>query len=209
MATRNVSGINSFLREQAQYGRFRGPTLSVLLAGVAFGLQGVAIYYALGEEALDISNAITVEVAIQFGEPIALWFVLSGAFALIARMFTSRIRIGRLFKLSGWGFLPFVVTGITWALGDYLVFQDQTVPDGVQVGVLSAEREAFQLIVTRVATDPVIIATTVIGCVFILGSGYIWSLAVKYSTDLERRQSMIVAFLPTLAYIAFILLQLL
>jgi hypothetical protein len=181
----------------------------VLLAGVALAFQSVAVYYALGPRANDLNNAITVEVIIGFGTSIVLWLIFTGVFSVLMRLLTSRIRFGRLFKLVGWGFVPFVFAGLVWSAGRYFAFQGQTVPDGVRVGVLSSEREALQSITAGVTGDPVLVATTAVGCVFVLLSGYLWSFAVEYSSDLNRRRATLIAGVPVVLYIVRVLLRVL
>lgn len=201
--------IDSFFERQAQFGRTRTAAAVVLLAGFAMGAKSLATYYALGADRVEVSNALTVEFAFRFGEPILLWIAFTGMFYTLGRLLTSRIRLGRLFKLLGWGFVPMVATGLLGAIGRYVAFSDATVPDTVQVGVLESEQEAYDAMTAQVAGDPVLVGTVVVGSLFVLISGYLWAVALEYSSDLDRRRAGMVVALPVLAYIMFSIVRVL
>lgn len=201
--------IDSFFEQEAQFGRTRRSVAVVFLTALAMGAQSLATYYALGADRLEVSNALTVEFAYQFGEPILLWVALTGVLYLLGRVFTSRIRIGRLFKLLGWGFVPMIATGLLGAVGRYIAFSDVAVPDDVQVGVLESEREAYAAMSAEVAGDPVLVGTVVAGSLFVLVSGYLWTVALEYSSNLDRGRAGLVTAVPVVVYVAFTILRVL
>ena len=202
-----LNSVDSFFREQSQFGRYRLPILVVGLAGLAMGLRSIAVYYGLGSGGSVLSNAITVSFVFNFGEPIILWMVFTFAFYVLAKLFGARTRFGRMFKLAGWGFAPFVLFGALRAAGTYIAVQDATVPDSVQPGVIASEQEAYRAILNQANGDPVLVAATVVGCLFFLLSSYIWVQAVDNSTDLEHTQEWVVVAVPVAAYVVYVLLQ--
>lgn len=206
MAVDSVSGVDSFFKEQAQFGRYQLPTLIVFLASLALALQSIAVYYALGSDGTTISNAITIEFAFQMGEVVILWLLFTAAFYVLSKLAGARVRIGRLFKLTGWGFASFIPAGIAWAIGDYYAFRGLSVPEGVRVGVLRSEREAFGALVAQTQGDPVLLGITAFGCLFVLFGGYLWAMAIEYSSNLERQRAMLVAAVPPIVYIGYRLL---
>lgn len=207
METPTISSVDSFFREQSQFGRYRLPVLIVTLAGLAMGLRSIAVYYGLGSDGSVLSNAVTVSFVLDFGEPIALWLLFTAAFYVLSKLFGARTRFGRMFKLAGWGFAPFVVFGALRAVGTYFAVQGATVPESVQAGVIGSEQEGFRTIVSQASGDPALVAATVVGCLFLLSSGYIWVQAVDNSTTLERNQEWIVVGVPLVAYVVYVLMQ--
>lgn len=208
MRTPTISSVDSFFREQSQFGRYRLPVLIVTLAGLAMGFRSIAVYYGLGSEGSVLSNAITISFVLNFGEPVALWILFTVAFYVLAKLFGARIRFGRMFKLAGWGFAPFVLFGALRAVGTYFAVQGATVPESVRPGVIGSEQEAYQAIVSQASGDPVLVAATLVGCLLLLLSGYVWVQVVDNSTTLEPKQEWIVVGVPLVAYVIYVLLQL-
>lgn len=208
MVTQTLRNPVPFFKHQAQFGKLRLSGVVMLFAGIAYALQSIAVYYALGADRTNLANAITVEFAILFLEPLVVWAIFTVVFYLFAKLLGARIRTGRLFKLTGLGFLPIIMTGLVWSVGHYMAVRGQTVSD-VRVGVLGDEREAYATLIEQVVGDPILVATTLIGCVFILASIYLWGLAIEYSSDLERRRTIVIAAVPAIAYVVYSMLQVL
>ena len=203
MLSKSINQFDAFFEDQARFGRNRLPLLIVFITGFAIGLQSVAVHYALGDDASALANALTVTFFFEWLRPFVLWIGFTFIFYILAKVFNARLRFGRLFKLVGWGFIPFIFSGVIWAIGRYLVFQNQEVPDGVREGVLSSELDAYESILETIAGEPVLVITTVIGCIFVVGSGMIWIKAVSLSSDLNDRQAHLVAGIPVFLYILF------
>ncbi len=198
--------IDSFFKDQALYGRFRIPTLIALLTGIAWAFQPVATFYALDQDVrIDIMNAAAAEWIVHFMTPFGIWLFVWAAFFALAKLLGGRIRVGRLFKLSGWGLAPVAVFGLVRAVGNYYAFQGVTLPHEVRRGVMSAELEGYENMVAEVGADPAIVAATAAGCLLLVPSAFLWMYAVRHSTDLEHRQVLVVVALPTLALAAYFL----
>ncbi|MFC4989421.1 Yip1 family protein [Saliphagus infecundisoli] len=196
--------LNSFFKDQALYGRFRIPTLIALLAGIAWAFQPVATFYALDQDVrIDIMNAAAAEWIVHFMMPFGIWLFVWAAFFALAKLLGGRIRVGRLFKLAGWGLAPIAAFGIVRAVGNYYAFQGETLPHEVRRGVMSAELEGYENMVAEVGADPAIVAATAAGCLLLVPSALLWMYAVRHSTDLEHRQVLTVVVVPTLALAAY------
>lgn len=203
MLTKTHDRIDLFLREEGMFGRLRRPSLLLVVTGLAWAAQSVAVYYALGTDQTEVANAITIEFIIQFFKPFIIWILMTVVFYVLLKISGAKVRINRLFKLVGWGFVPFIFTGIIFSVGKYVGFQDVAVPGFVQVGVLASERDAYEVMVAQTAGDPIVVLTTVIGLGFVLISGYLWGIAVHNSTTLDQPKSWIISGIPTLAYVTY------
>lgn len=203
MATNVLHRSDQYFEEKAQFGRLRLAGLVITLVGFAYALQSIAMYYSLGAQRTELSNAITIEFGARFLEPVLLWGILTTVFYLAAKLLGARVRFGRLLKLTGIGFIPFVLTGLVWSIGYYLAFQDLTVPD-VRVGVLGSEREALAALSAEATADPALVGATVVGCLLALVAVYFWGLAIDYSSNIDsRRTSWLIAAVPAIAYVLY------
>lgn len=197
-----VTDPDAFFENKSRSGRLRVPTLIVLLAGFALALQSIAVFLAL-EDGIRVNNALTVEGMLAIIEAVLFWLAVTVVFYVLARIFTSRIQIGRLFRLVGWGFFPFLFAGIIWAIGRYVVFQGKSVPEWVTLGQLAAEQEGYGELFAEVAGDPVLVGTAVAGSLFVLLSGYLWSYAILHSSNIGKRKAQVIGFLPAIAYVVW------
>lgn len=199
---------DSFFRNQALYGRYRWPTLIALLTGFVWALQPVAIYYALEPgEGENIQNAIATDTMVHFLIPLFLWVFFWIAFVILGHFSGARMRVGRLFKLTGWGMAPFALIGAVRALGKYYAYQGETLPIGVTIGRFPSEWRGYNELIAAVSGDQLLVAANVGSCIFLLLSGYIWLYTVRYSTNLEeRRKIVIIVAVPTLLFVAYTIL---
>lgn len=194
-----------FFQNQALYGRYRWPTLIVLFAGIAWALQPIAIYYALEyEEQRLIQDAVATDWMASFLTPALLWVFFWLSFLFISNYFSRQLRPGRLFKLVGWGFAPFILIGITRAAGFFYIYQGAVIPIPVRQGRVDAEWEGYRAMIAEMAGDPMLIALTVFSWVFLLVSGYMWMYAVKNSTDIPKTKHIILVVSVPLAIYLFV-----
>lgn len=199
------TSVGSFFRNQALFGRYRLPSFIALLTAIVWALQPVVIFYALDSgEGAKIQNALAVDWIIHFLVPFSIWVYFWVAFSLIAYLMGRRMRMGRLFKLTGWGMAPFVLVGLARTVGKYYTFQGADFPIPVVRGRFESEWEGYQALVAEAAGDPTLVGATAVSCAFLLLSGYIWTYAIKYSTDLENRKKILtIVSIPTLIYAAY------
>jgi len=206
----NASALDSFFFDQALYGRYRLPMLIVFVTGVVWGVQPVAIYYALDVEVRDqIQNAIATDVMAHFLAPVVLWILFWLGFVVLGYYVAgARMRMGRLFKLTGWGMLPFVPIGLVRGAVKHVTYQGAELPIGVLMGQFPSEWEGYKAIVAEQAGDPLLVAATVGSCLFLILSAYVWVYAFKYSSDTEdRRDHLTVVAVPTLLYVAYVVVS--
>lgn len=176
------------------------PALIVILAGLTFGLQHVGTYYGLGPQREVFVSAFPVLFVAGFVEPIVLWLIVTIVAYVIARLLGAELLIGRLFRLGGWGFIPFMFTGLAWTVGRYVVFGSATIPD-FNEGVLEQELNAYGAMVAQ-HSGP-LIAVFLAGSVFFIASIYLWVHAMKKSGSIETRTAVIATVVPMVAYVLF------
>lgn len=195
-----ITDPETFFERQARQGSFKGPGLVLLITGLSFAFQHIATYYTLGPERSEFVSVFTVLFTAQLIEPLFLWIVFSIVFYGIAVTLGADILIGRVFRLSGWAFLPLVLSGIGWAVGRWIVLDSAAVPDFTS-GVLGEELEAYGQIVAQHAQP--LVAVFLLGSVFMIASLYLWMHALRKSGTLSRRTALISTAIPVLAYVGF------
>jgi hypothetical protein len=205
---RTETAVDSFFYDQALYGRYRLPTLIAFVTGIVWALQPVAIYYSMDVEAREnIKNAIATDWMIHFITPAVFWILFWIAFVILGYYVVgARMRMGRLFKLTGWGIVSFSLMGIGRAAGKYFAYQSQEIPVGVLMGQFPSEWNGYNAMVAVTEGHPMIVGTNIASLVFMLVSAYIWFYAFKYSTDIkDRRDILIVVGIPILLYAAYVI----
>lgn len=202
----NVTGLDSFFAKQALFGKYRLPVLIALFTGFVWAIQPVAIYYTLEVNTREnIKNAVAVDWMVHFIIPLVFWVVFSALFVLVSYYVVSaRMRVGRMFKLTGWGLFPFALIGLVRAAAKYFVFENAEIPTGVIMGRFPSEWDGYQALTTAHAGDTLLVAANIGSCVFLLLSAYIWTYSIKNSTDLEEyRDILIIVSVPTLLYLVY------
>jgi hypothetical protein len=205
MSQKDGTALDSFFRDQALYGRYRWPLSFVVVAGVLWAMQPVAIYYSLGSAVGDqIQNAIAIDTLIHFVIPGFLWLYFWAAFVLLSHFSGGRMRVGRLFRLTAWGMLPFALIGAVRALGKYYAYQGKELPIGVVIGRFPSEWRGYSQLTAEYAEEPLLVGSLVGSCALLLASVYVWTFVIKYSTDLEdRRKIRAIALVPTVGYVGY------
>lgn len=195
-----ITSTDDFFEQQARQGTYKGPGVVLAITGLAFALQHIGTYYALGPGRTRFVSAFTILFTTQLLEPLLLWIVFSMVFYVIASSLGGDILIGRVFRLSGWGFLPLILTGLVWTIARHVVLQSAPVPDFTR-GVLQEELNAYGQIVAQ--HSEALEVVFLVGSIFLLSSIYLWAYAIKKSGTVTTRAAVISAAFPTVVYVLF------
>lgn len=125
------------------------------------------------------------------------WVLYAGVFYLISALFDGEGSFGELMKFVGWGHLPGVVSTGFSVVASAIVLQNTDFPTGTDDP--QAALEAAQ----SIQSDPLILASTVVGIVITLYQGFIWSYAVQVARNLDRRQALITVAIPVSVSVLF------
>jgi len=193
-----ITDPEEFFERQARQGSYKGPGVVLFITGLAFALQHVAAYYTLGPGRTEFVSVFTVLFTAQLLEPVLLWVVFSIAFYFFAVSLGGDVLVGRVFRLSGWGYLPLALAGVTWTVGRWVVLDGAAIPD-FSAGVLGEELEAYGQIVAQHSGE--LVAVFLAGCVFFAASIYLWVHAIKKSGQLSTRTATIATVAPVVFYV--------
>lgn len=187
-----------FFERQARQGTYKGPGIVLFVTGLAFALQHVATYYTLGPGRTEFVSVFTILFTAQLLEPLLLWVAFSIAFYGIAVSLGGDVLVGRVFRLSGWGFLPLILAGLTWTVGRYVALRSASVPDFTP-GVLAEELEAYGQIVAQHSGTLVLVFLA--GSVFFVASIYLWVHAIKKSGAITTKTATVSTVIPVVVYV--------
>lgn len=152
---------------------------------------------------------LLIFMGINIATPALLWFVYSLWIRFVAGIVggrTQSLRLYTIMRFTGWGFIPALLAPIAWAIGRYQFYQDVTF-QAYEVGPLVTLSMLDQLEITeqmmqQAYNDPTFVSLIVVGSLFLLISGYIWTTVVEMvSNDINRARAAIIAYLPILAFI--------
>lgn len=193
-----ITDPSEFFERQARQGTFKGPGVVLLVTGLSFALQHIATYYTLGPDRSRFVSVFTVMFTAQLLEPLFLWIVFSILFYGIAVFLGGDVLIGRVFRLSGWGFLPLILSGFVWAAGRWIILRSAPIPDFTR-GVLGEELDAYGQIVAQHSQSLTIVFLA--GSVFMAVSVYLWIHALKKSGMLSTKVATVSTAVPAVVYI--------
>jgi hypothetical protein len=59
----------------------------------------------------------------------------------------------------------------------------------------------FNEFTAQAAGDPILIGTTILGCLFVLVTGYLWAAGLVTASDISRRDGLVVSGITVGVYI--------
>ncbi|MFB6176621.1 MAG: Yip1 family protein [Halobaculum sp.] len=194
---------DAFFERQATDPSMIAPTACVLLAMFASILGPT---YVMGRLVQQASGGVTVFLALGgtlglFSSSLSLillWFSHSIAFHFVARRLGGDHDFRDMFFVSGFGFLPYVFSGL---LGFFAVFH---VFSGV---ALPTESAALEQTVTALAQSTPIVLARGVGTLFLLWAGLLWTFGIKHVADLPFQRAVLPAAVPTLLSVGWELSQ--
>lgn len=185
-----ITDPSEFFETRVKDSTVRQPGIIILIAGLinlvpgllltgrltdavsGFGSDVVAVFQIIGS---------MMGIVLLFG----LWLVYAGAFYLLSMPFDGEGDFRRLFKLTGWGFIPLVIknlfsAGTTW----YILKQ---LPSDYSL-------ETYQ---AYVSSSPAIMTLQLISLALLIWQAFIWLFAVHHGRNLGFKEATIVVSVPT------------
>jgi len=120
-----------------------------------------------------------------------VWGVASVVFFLVSVVFDGEGSLGKTAAFVGWGFVPRVVGNVVGLALSALALRDVTPPSDVS---------QYQAFARQFQHRPLVVASSVVGVVFLLYSGFVWTFALKHARDLSTRGAALTVFVPVGIY---------
>lgn len=196
---------DGFFRDRRDDPGLLAPVLVVVLAGIATTASTLLVMPHLTQTLSGPSQTIA-KVALllsSFGGGIGivtLWFIYAGSFHTISIVFDGEGAFRTVFLLTGWGFLPVIVSGAFGAVAVAYTMHGTTVPGDPQ------ELSTF---VDGLRHRPALLTSSLVRLVLLVWQGFIWTFAVKHARALELREAALTVACPVIATVGWNVYQLL
>lgn len=191
MLTELVREPEAYFAERVKYPTLRWQTVIVVLAGVIAHIWRLTTYSILGASSEYIGDVLLLFWLGGVIEFIVLWILLTWVMSFVAGLLGEKVRFGRLLRVSGYGFVPIIVSGAIWSAGYYIALQDVVPPEPPTRDGFRFQYEVYAEWITQIAGHPALFAAAGLGSLFVLVAGYLWYQAILGVTEHEGESAAI------------------
>ncbi|MFB6112815.1 MAG: YIP1 family protein [Halodesulfurarchaeum sp.] len=191
---------NTFFERRSDNPGWLWPTVIVILAALVGIVGSVPVFLATIRSMPEAAGGVSVLIVVvgSIGGVIGtlvFWVLYAIAFHAISSVgFGGVGPFSRTLKLTGWGFIPHVFSGIVSAAANFYVFSGVSFPsDPVRIGQF----------VSSLRSDPVLLIVQALGIAFLLWSAFLWVFAIHHGRDVTVREATISVGIPVLVVILF------
>lgn len=117
------------------------------------------------------------------------WLLYAGAFHVVSAVLydAEEGSLGDMLALTGWGFIPAIGAAIVSSIASYIVFSSVTFP---------SDPQAIAQFAQQLQNRPEFLVASLLGILFLLWQGLLWTFAVKHGRGLELREAAITVAIP-------------
>lgn len=203
MVVRLFTDPEKYLERKSAIGRIYEPGAIVVLVALSYTLQPIAFFYALEPAEVDIvMDLLTVQWIGYLLWGLGLWGIFTFMLYVLSSLVGGKPLLGHMVRVVGWGMAPMILTGVVWSAGKYVVFQDYTLTEPDYPGV-DQQNIAFSEFTAQAAGDPVLIGTTLLGCLFVAVSGYLWAAGLVTASNIDIQKARLVSGITVVIYVLF------
>ena len=188
---------NKFFRERATNPGLIGPLLVVSLVAA---LGAAAAYPAaqtiaesLPPEAQGFGTAtVAFSMIVALVGPFVVWALFAGVFhGLSGLLFDGEGSFRTTLTLTGWGFVPALVTAVVGVAVAFLIWPSVT----LDFSDPARAEQAAQ----RIRDRPEFLVASVVGLIVLVWRGLLWTFAMQYGRNLSFREALITVGIPVVA----------
>jgi len=203
-----VTDPNAFFRDRSERPSWKGPVLIVTFIAVLGVVSSIVQFRATADlytqmfadagEGAEAAGTIfqvfqVVGMVIGFVVNYVVWVLIAAFFYVVSLVFDGTGEFATTLKLVGWGLVPSVV-GSVFSL--FITVYRYEI-EGVTVPT-EVTQESMQQFSQQISGGPLAALTGVLGIVFTLWSGVLWTFAMKHARQLTTRNAAITVALPVL-----------
>lgn len=202
-----VTDPNSFFRDRRDDASFLGPALvitAIAVLGVGSAIVSIRATSEMmsqimadsgaGQGAQTVLQAFQlVGVVVGFVLTYVIWVFWTAIFYGITAIFDGTGSFTTTLKLVGWGFVPSLVGSVFNLFINIYRFEIR----GFDVPA-NAGPQAAQQFSQQISSGPLVVLSAVLGIVFTLWGGLLWTFAVKHARQVTTRNAAIAVALPIL-----------
>lgn len=192
MVVEIVVNPDRFFRERVEEPGFLGPALVVFLAAIS-SVSGTLVTIVHIGSAMPKDLSVLVSFGFGLGAisgffaVFLTWIAISGSFYLVSSRFDGTGSFRRTVLLTGWGFVPSIFSGLVIAVATYYTFYGVTFPESV------AKLKPFM---QQMRSSPTFRVSRLLGVVFTVWQGFLWTFAIKYAREIGLREAAITVGIP-------------
>lgn len=185
MSSKLLLDPDAFFRKESSNLRRTRSTVVVVVAAIATTLSSIIITLELSAAFPDDIRQVAalggvIGAVMGFASVFFLWLVFAAVFQVLSRLFDGNGEFRETFFLVGWGFVPTIFSGLVSAAAAYYAVAGAPNPETVQ---------AIEEFSRQLKSRPIWEVANLVGVVFTVWSGFLWTFAVKHARDLELREA--------------------
>lgn len=210
MDTSLLTDPETFFQQRSENPGLLRPLAIVLLAAI-FSIGGsILLYQALSTE-LPLFFLIFQAggIIVGFFFTFVVWIFLAIVFYVISIVVGGEGSLGDTLKLTGWGFVPRIISGIITTIAYYIALQATEVPsfpENIDIQNQAQAEAALNAVFefqTAIYTHPAVRVASVIAILLLIWQLVLWVFAVKSTRDLTIRGAAISVGIPVGLYILY------
>ena len=182
-----------YLAERIKYPRIRWQVMIVLLAGLVANLWRPSLIVGLGAPSEYIADVLIILTFAGLIEFVFLYLGLTAVMYVVTGMLGGDTSYGRLLRVTGYGFIPLIVSGAVWSVGYYITFTNVGAPNPPVSASFYGRYESYTAFLAMGSGDLVLYGAIAVGSMFVLVAGYLWYQAIAAATELERDRAFVPA----------------
>ena len=189
-----------YFEERIKYPQLRNQVVIVAIAGLVASLWRIALIPGLGAASVYVDDVMIILTIANVLALLVIWFVVAVVMQVIAGVLGGGGTTGDLLKLTGYGFLPIIVSGLVWSIGYYWTLSGAAAPPAPRQAGFQFSYVSYTEYLNQVTGDPLLLGALAVGSIFVVAAGYLWMHAVQVSTGLDRNRA-VVAVGPAVALV--------
>jgi hypothetical protein len=201
MLTEIVRSPRSYFEQRVKYPQLRPQAIIVALAGLVANLWHLALFDTLGASVQYVEDVLFILTVVGVFEFLLIWIVLTGVMHFLTAMLGDGSSYGQLLRLTGYGFLPVIVSGAIWSVGFYLTMRGANPPRPPRTPGFEGRYIVFTEYMAQSAQAPILLAAVAVGSVFLLAAGYLWWQGITVVSEIDEERAGAIAGVALLLFL--------
>ena len=197
---------SAYLEQKTNYYGYRLQFVFVVLAGFAMGLDHFLMRWVWSEDiALEITGVVWVLPVMNLLYALIIWGGATVAILFVSKVLVDSYSSATLFRRVGFGVIPLIIAGLAQSAGRLIAVLDFDDPEEPALTGFEHEMRVYEPWLEQATTEPLFIVGTIIAIPFVLFAGYMWYLAIREVSNADQRDGAILAAIPTLLALIWLL----
>lgn len=199
--------MSSFFERSVKRRNLRWQIAIATVAGIAFAFDMGSLYMQLGE-AQPVYGGVALILSVMYAFlPIVVWAGSTLVIHTISRFIGAETQYTVLLRVTGWGMVPFIGSGILLGVGRYMAIAgvnscSYLSCDPIARIELTDQVDQLYGFMALTASNDLFLAFSAIAILLMLVMGYLWLIAVEKTTALTKAGATVAVLPAMIAVIA-------